>query len=169
MFKEIRYVYVITHKTTNRKYVGSSRDVSRRIKNHMYKLRRGIHPVEDMQKDFYEYGENYIVEIFEQKNNSKRDLEYELMDKYNSRIRGVGYNYKDNHYQPRKNGYYLVKVLMTRLGITYGDIAKELGYSTGIVSRKINGKYPLTLNEARIIRDLVAPGMLIEELFKEAG
>lgn len=162
----IRKVYVIRHKVTDRMYVGSSKDVNRRISVHINALRRGKHPVEDMQKDFDIYGENYIIEIFEDVNDK---FEYDLMDKYNSRVRGVGYNYKDNHYRPIQSGYYLVKVKMTRLGITYNDIGNALGYSSGTASMKINGRYPLTLNEAKIIRDMVAPGMLIDDLFEEAS
>ena len=159
-------VYIIRHKITDRMYIGSSKNVNRRIGNHINALRRGKHPVEDMRKDFDIYGENYSFEIFENVNDRS---EYHLMDRYNSRLRGVGYNYKDNHYRPYKSGYYLVKVKMTRLGITYKDIGNALGYSSGTTSMKINGRYPLTLNEAKIIRDIVAPGMLIDDLFEEAG
>lgn len=161
----IRGVYVIRHRITDRMYIGSSGDVNRRIYSHISALRRGKHPVEDMQKDFDIYGENYSIEIFENINNR---FEYDLMDRYNSRVRGIGYNYKDNHYLPKRNGYYLVKVKMNSLKITYDDIGKALGYSSGIVSMKINGRYPLMLNEAKIIRDMVAPEMSIEDLFEEA-
>ncbi len=161
-----RNVYVIRHKVTDRMYVGSSKNVNRRISAHINALRRGKHPVEDMQKDFDIYGENYIFEIFEE---TDHKFEYRLMDRYNSRIRGIGYNYKDNHYRPIPSGYYLVKIKMTRLGITYNDIGNAIGYSSGVTYRKINGKYPLTINEAKIIRDIVAPGMLIDDLFEEAS
>ena len=35
-------------------------------------------------------------------------------------------------------------------------------------SQKLNGKFELTLNKAKVLRDVVAPSISIDELFKEA-
>lgn len=98
-----RVIYKISHDITKRMYIGSTASFKRRITLHMNALRSGRHTVEDMQKDFYEYGDHFTVEIIgEIQNIGESRKEYDFMDKYHSRIRGVGYNYKDNHGIPRK-------------------------------------------------------------------
>lgn len=168
MLNDIVTVYMITHKITKRMYIGSSRNVAKRISSHLKLLQSGKHNIEDMQRDYDTYGEYYDVTIFGEKH-GLRDLEYEMMYKYNSRTRSVGYNYKDNHGTPKRTGYYMVKLLMSRLGITYENIAEVIGYSYGTTMAKLSGRYPLTLNEAKIIRDIVAPEMSLDILFEEAS
>ena len=36
------------------------------------------------------------------------------------------------------------------------------------LSQKLNGKYPITLDEAKVLQAIVAPDIPIEELFEEA-
>lgn len=92
-----RKIYAIQHNKTKRMYIGSSKDVQSRYKAHIYKLKAGKHPVEDMQSDYDEYGENYSVFILEEiTERSERYKEYEWMLKYNTLERGNGYNYKDH-------------------------------------------------------------------------
>ena len=91
-----RTVYLIRHNRTGRIYIGSSVDPSRRFKKHIEDLRKGVHPVEDMQADFDKCGEDYAVEFLEVISAFEdRHHEYEWQDKFNSITRGVGYNYKD--------------------------------------------------------------------------
>ena len=62
----------------------------------MYKLRTGQHQVEDMQKDFDKYGENFTFTIIDNiQDASQASKEYQWMKQFKSFIRGVGYNYKD--------------------------------------------------------------------------
>lgn len=64
--------------------------------NHMYALRSGRHINEDMQNDFDEYGEDYSLYILDEISDyGERQKEYEYMKKFNSHVRGKGYNYKD--------------------------------------------------------------------------
>lgn len=91
-------VYVITNTVTNKSYVGvTERRVGVRFHEHLLKLRRGKHRIEDMQKDFDSYGESsFILRVFgrfEEKLANR--LEYSVMDLINSRNRVHGYNYKD--------------------------------------------------------------------------
>ena len=91
-----RTVYLIRHNKTNRIYIGSSANPQKRFKDHIYRLRNGSHPVGDMQADFDTYGEDYTVEYLEVITTYKDGMhEYDWMEKYNSHIRGSGYNYKD--------------------------------------------------------------------------
>ena len=91
-----RYVYAIQHNVSKRIYIGSSQEVKNRYQNHMYLLRAGKHKIEDMQTDFDEYGEDYSLFILDEYTSRReRGKEYEWMMKYQSHIRGKGYNYKD--------------------------------------------------------------------------
>lgn len=91
-----RVVYGIRHNVTQRIYIGSSYDVEKRYRNHISRLRCGSHPVPDMQADFDKYGEDYTLllldKIGEIRENHK---EYDWMKAFNSRTRGLGYNYLD--------------------------------------------------------------------------
>lgn len=98
-----RSIYVITHNITGRSYVGSSGRVQTRLRLHFAALRSGRHSVKDMQDDFNKYGENYTVRIVDEMHDiSESKREYDLIRELNSHIRGIGYNYKDNHAGLRK-------------------------------------------------------------------
>lgn len=91
-----RKIYAIQHNKTKRMYIGSSCKVVERISHHMSLLRSGKHPVEDMQKDFDEHGDDFSASVLEVITEyDDRNKEYEWMRKYRSRERGIGYNYKD--------------------------------------------------------------------------
>lgn len=91
-----RTIYLLRHNPTGRIYIGSSASPERRYKRHIEDLRKGNHPVEDMQSDFYEYGEDYSFELLDVINDSHESKkEYDLQLRFHSHIRGIGYNYKD--------------------------------------------------------------------------
>lgn len=103
-------IYAIQHNATKRIYIGSSGDVDGRYRSHIYALRKGKHPVEDMQDDFNRYGEDYSVFLLgEIHSRADKRTEYEWMVRYRSHIRGYGYNYKDRaavrRYIPDKTPY----------------------------------------------------------------
>lgn len=92
-----RKIYAIQHNVTKRIYIGSSKNPSERYLNHINRLKNGKHTVEDMQKDFDEYGEDFSLFIIDEITTFQdRKKEYEWMKKYKSNIRGIGYNYKDH-------------------------------------------------------------------------
>lgn len=92
-----RNVYAIQHNVTKKIYIGSSNDVTARYWSHIYQLRSNKHNVEDMQDDFNRYGENYSLFIIDEiKNYDERHKEYKWIEKYETFIRGKGYNYKDH-------------------------------------------------------------------------
>lgn len=89
---------MITHNVTKRMYIGSTGKFDMRIRIHLNKLRSGKCHIEDMQRDFNRYGEDYTIEILDEiKITESFRKEYDYMDLYNSRVRGIGYNYLDNH------------------------------------------------------------------------
>ena len=59
-----------------------------------------------------------------------------------------------------------------RRGFTLEKLSEEMEKrdckrTVATLSQKLNGKYTLTLNEAKILRDIVAPEMLIDTLFSD--
>lgn len=98
-----RKVYAIQHNVTKRIYIGSSKNVEERYWSHIYALRNGKHPVEDMYSDFVAYGEDFSVFVLDEiKKYEDKGKEYEWMEKYNSHIQGIGYNYKDRVFHAKK-------------------------------------------------------------------
>ena len=60
-----------------------------------------------------------------------------------------------------------------RRGFTLEKLAEEMEKrdckrTVATISQKLNGKFVLTLNEAKVLRDIVAPELSIEVLFEEA-
>ena len=99
-----RTVYAIRHNKTNRVYIGSSKRPESRVNGHIYALRGGRHPVEDMQSDFDKYGEDYTISFLEViTEHENRFREYDLMKEFKSNIRGFGYNYKDRYFNRKKD------------------------------------------------------------------
>lgn len=92
-----RVVYSIKHNATGREYIGKTKNLETRIYQHKQALKRGQHIVEDMQRDYDEYGDDFTVstlEIITTFEDNKR--EYELIRSHESHIRGKGYNYRDS-------------------------------------------------------------------------
>lgn len=72
-----------------------------------------------------------------------------------------------------------VEAERTRAGLTLEPIAEELDITVSTLSQKLNGKYPITLAEAKAIKDIIVRTKLdkgitinidmpIEILFEEA-
>jgi len=51
-------IYQIQNVINNKKYIGSAVDIDRRWKEHLYKLKKGIHENKHLQRAFLKYGEN---------------------------------------------------------------------------------------------------------------
>ena len=63
--------------------------------------------------------------------------------------------------------YRNVKAEMARRGITLGMLADQLKFTLATVSNKLNGKQPLTFNEAKQIKSILGVDIPLEELFEE--
>jgi hypothetical protein len=57
---------------------------------------------------------------------------------------------------------------MMKRGLTLGDVAPLMDISVGTLSLKLNGKFPITLKEAKLFKTIVKSDLLLEELFEEA-
>lgn len=90
-------VYAIQHLETGKRYVGSTRNLAARIGHHVSSLHNGQHSIEDFQEDFNK-NPGISVSILWQgvaSSEALRNMERLYMDKFNSRDREHGYNYKD--------------------------------------------------------------------------
>lgn len=60
-----------------------------------------------------------------------------------------------------------LKAEMVRRDVKLADLAKELGITVSTISLKLNGKYPLTWDEAIKIKRFIGVDIPIEVLFSE--
>ena len=90
-------IYCIENTKNNKKYIGSSIDIERRLVGHRCKLNAGEHENENLQNSYFKYGkENFRFFILEE------TLEENLVERENNFIylydtisRSKGYNMKD--------------------------------------------------------------------------
>lgn len=87
-------IYMIINKVNNKKYIGSSRNLTQRRRSHLYKLRHGKHENNHLQNAFNKYGEeNFKFDIIEEC--SIEDLakkENENIKEWKTLLRDKGYN-----------------------------------------------------------------------------
>lgn len=136
-----RKVYVITHNKTNRNYIGSSYDAVLRFYQHISDLRGGRHIVEDMQKDFDEHGEDYSFAVLDSINGcDENHKEYEWQKKYQSNVRGIGYNYRDTKWRSCEYAERRTKIRVVLNGemVSLAALAKETGLSYGVLYDRVH-------------------------------
>ena len=63
--------------------------------------------------------------------------------------------------------YRNAKAAMVKVGLILEDLSANLGGTVSTWSLKLNGKAPITLNEAKGFKRLVNTDMPLEELFEE--
>ena len=86
-------VYQIYNPVTNKRYIGSSIDVSRRLKEHRRNLIGGYHHNQQLQNAWDRYGDCLEFKPLEYCEPDKLlDLEQQYIDYYNSADRRFGYN-----------------------------------------------------------------------------
>lgn len=87
--RQLPGVYIILCLVNNKRYVGESRNVSARLSQHKSRLRRNIHEIPELQRDFNIYGEeNFIFSpIWMDKNSTPEErsaLEIEFIGRFYS-------------------------------------------------------------------------------------
>lgn len=93
--KKISGIYAIHNTYHNRFYIGSSKDVNRRIKTHKKDLEKGSHDSRFLQKDYDEIGKEYFnFNLIEEVKNLDLLTAYEkyYIYKYDSIVMYKGYN-----------------------------------------------------------------------------
>jgi hypothetical protein len=90
------WVYSITLDATGKKYIGISHNPKKRLSAHLWALRHGKHPVEDMQADYNRFGSSISFHILEEvREQNERNKEFKWQLRLRTLERGRGYNYKD--------------------------------------------------------------------------
>lgn len=62
--------------------------------------------------------------------------------------------------------YRNAKAEMVRAGLTLAAVAEKMGCTIGTLSQKLNGKYPITVIEAKKFKKIVKSELPLEVLFK---
>lgn len=62
--------------------------------------------------------------------------------------------------------YSNVKAELARKNLSVVDLAKRTGINYQTLANKINGKYPLTLDEAKAIKSAIGVELPLDELFE---
>lgn len=62
--------------------------------------------------------------------------------------------------------YRNAKAEMVRAGLILDKVAPSMGMTSGALSMKLNGKSPITVDEAKQFKKIVGSDMPLEELFK---
>lgn len=65
--------------------------------------------------------------------------------------------------------YKNAKAEMVRQGLRLEDVAPQMDITISTLSQKLNGKYPITLNEAKLFKRIVNTDLPLEVLFEEVS
>ena len=97
-------IYIITNLINNKKYVGQSVDVKRRIVHHRHKLNAGKHYNEHLQRAWNKYGkDNFSFDILEYCNIDELDeLERKYISELNTMDEDFGYNGESGGHEGKK-------------------------------------------------------------------
>lgn len=92
-------IYEIINTVNNKRYIGSSKDVSRRLMQHLYCLRGNRHCNTYLQNSFNKYGEKlFKFLVIEYCSEGKMIcLEIDYIEKYKCFDLGFGFNIRDPH------------------------------------------------------------------------
>ena len=59
-----------------------------------------------------------------------------------------------------------VRAEFARKKLTLEAVSEQMGITIGTLSAKLRGLYPLTLNEAKKIKEIIGTNMTIDDLFE---
>ena len=154
--KGTKGVYLIRNKTNGKVYIGSSKDIQKRITQHFRQLKQNNHHSIELQLDFNKYGiENFQTEVLlECSISDARKYEEEYIEKFN--LKQFGYNQGYSVETLRKKD----KLFKDRLF----NLLKDLGYKNDgkvywfdifKISRLLETKVTDVLNKFGINNSLV--------------
>lgn len=131
-------VYQIRNIVNNKSYIGSTINKYRRKKNHWHRLRKGIHPNKNLQKEWIEYGaDNFVFEVLEDVGKVTTEKLRTCEQKYLDKVFGV------NCYNVSSNAFH------------YGYEQGRINVETGIMDKARKMVSPDHLKKARAcIKDL---------------
>lgn len=87
-------IYCIENVVNNKKYIGLSTNINRRLSDHKRNLQKNMHVNDHLQSAWNTYGEDnfnfFIIEVCDKDKLAEREIYY--IDKFKSRDRMFGYN-----------------------------------------------------------------------------
>ena len=93
---KISGIYCITNQINDKKYIGQSINIKKRLSNHKYYLKKGTHINKHLQASFNKYGiNNFSFEILHECEPEQLDeMEIKLIKKYDTTNDKKGYNHE---------------------------------------------------------------------------
>lgn len=129
-------VYCIKCNVNNKVYIGQTKNINNRIKDHMYRLQKNIHDNPYLQEDYNRYGKyNFTVSVLDEYETRKQIIDREdyWINYYGGIESTQNYNCKDNS---NNNSLMIEKLKHTAAtSSTYGNKGKQLSEET---KRKIS-------------------------------
>ena len=109
------FVYALRHNPTGKIYVGCTKNVERRIHQHIVQLANNNHPIEAMQQDFNDYPVDYSYYVLFE---AFAAYDAHLMEKHFMSLLGTrdpekGYNFNDNSCEFSLDNFRKRKVYLT--------------------------------------------------------
>lgn len=90
----VGFVYRLRLSTTNKIYIGSTNDLYKRYKQHLYCLKNHKHSSKSLQNDYDKYGGEILLDVLEVARNY-RECEFYWQIKLKSYVPESGYNLTD--------------------------------------------------------------------------
>jgi transposase-like protein len=102
--RQLPGVYMVLCLVNNKRYYGQSKNVSSRLSQHKSRLRRNIHEVPELQRDFNLYGEiNFQFSAIYQVKDFTLDQRVELEIELIGRFHNLCYNKSDKNSHKKEN------------------------------------------------------------------
>ena len=168
-------IYELRHNATGKVYIGRSTDMPSRMRKHKSLLRKGTHPVRDLQHDYDTFGPDISFTVLEKVSAGSGSIEERRwMLKRGSTDRTRGYNYQDPLAKPAKpeqqkpqRGSYPTDLEALRRkikesGKTMDVLAEESGMAQSTYINRVSGKTPFRASE--IVRSAKSLGMTMAEV-----
>lgn len=92
-------IYKITSSTTNKSYIGASKNIASRLQKHFSELRHNRHRTKELQNDYNKYGyDDFVYECIEKTNDNllEKEKDYQINE-------GI-----DKLYNEKISGYYMI-------------------------------------------------------------
>lgn len=137
--RQLPGVYMILCLANNKRYYGESNNVSSRISQHKSRLRRNIHEIPELQRDFNLYGEeNFEFSAIYLSKDCTKEQRVAFETEFIGRFYGLCYNKFDKTTRQKENNPFW--------GHTHSDeTRKQIGKSKAENRQNIGG-FPILLN-----------------------